>query len=129
MFDPALRQILKTDPAAFRPYDRYGEPIPGLSWVPLSGELHNGEFECFLLRMAAGTGSRPHEHTGTEEFLMLEGELIDYDGMRFAAGDFVRFEPGSKHASHSPDGCTLLVMLRGKNRPLDDSEIAALSNG
>ena len=123
MLDPALRQILKTDPSEFRPYDRYGEPIPGLSWVPLSGELNNGEFECFLLRMAAGTGSRPHEHTGIEEFLMLDGELIDYDGTRFAAGDFVHFEPGSKHASHTPDGCTLLVMLRGRNRALDADEI------
>ena len=127
MLDPALRRILPTNGAEFRPYDRFGEPIPDLSWLPLSGELHNGEFECFLLRMEAGTGSRPHEHTGIEEFLMLDGELIDYDGTRFATGDFVHFEPGSKHSSHTPGGCTLLVMLRGKNRALDDAEIAALS--
>ncbi len=127
MLDAARRKIRSTNAAAFRPYDRYGEPIPGLSWLPLSGGLHNGEFECFLLRMEAGTGSRPHEHTGIEEFLMLDGELIDYDGTRFAAGDFVRFEPGSRHSSHTPGGCTLLVMLRGTNRALDDAEIAALS--
>lgn len=125
MLDPKLRQVIGTGSENFLPYSRYGEPIAGMSWIPLSGELQNGEFECFLLRMAAGARSKPHEHTGFEEFLVIDGELIDIDGRVFRSGDFVRFLPGSKHGSHTPGGCTMLVMLRGNNRALDEDEIAA----
>ncbi len=127
MLDSTLRQIVSTATRDFIPYDRYGDPIEGMSWVPLSGELLNGEFECFMLRMAAGAQSRPHEHTGFEEFLVLEGELVDCDGSHYRSGDFVRFLPGSKHSSHTPDGCTMLVILRGNNRSLSASEIGTAS--
>ena len=129
MLDSTLRQIVGTAAGDFRPYDRYGDPIEGMSWVPLSGELQNGEFECFLLRMEAGAQSRPHEHTGYEEFLILQGELVDCDGSSYRSGDFVRFLPGSKHSSHAPEGCTMLVILRGNNRALSDSEIKAINLG
>jgi anti-sigma factor ChrR (cupin superfamily) len=122
MLDQTLRQIISTHANAFKPYDRYGDPIAGMSWIPLSGELLNGEFECFLLRMDAAAVSKPHEHLGFEEFLVMEGELIDCDGQAYRSGDFVRLLPGSKHSSHTPDGCTLLVMLRGNNRALEDEE-------
>ncbi len=105
MLDTSLRQIINTGVDEFRPYDRYGDPIPGMSWIALSGELLNGEFECFLLRMEAGAKSRPHEHMGFEEFLIMEGELIDCDGTAYRSGDFVRLLPGSKHSSHTPNGC------------------------
>ena len=108
-----LRAIVNTENSQFKPYDRYGEPISGMQWVPLSGELLNGEFESFLLKMAPGARSKPHEHMGFEEFYMVEGTLIDNDNVEFNKGDFVKFSPGSKHSSHTPNGCTLLVMLRG----------------
>ena len=123
MLDQNLRQIINTDTNAFRPYNRYGDPIEGMSWIPLSGELLNGEFECFLLRMDAGAVSKPHEHMGFEEFLVMEGDLVDCDGMVYHTGDFVRLHPGSKHSSHTPEGCILLVMLRGNNRALEDEEL------
>ena len=123
MLDASLRQIVSTASDQFKPYDRYGDPIAGMSWIPLSGELLNGEFECFVLRMDAGAQSRPHEHTGFEEFLVLEGELIDCDGCSYRSGDFVRLFAGSKHSSHTADGCTMLVILRGNNRPLEDDEL------
>jgi anti-sigma factor ChrR (cupin superfamily) len=125
MLDTSLRQIINTGAGKFRPYDRYGDPIPGMSWIALSGELLNGEFECFLLRMEAGAQSRPHEHMGLEEFLVMEGELIDCDGTVYSSGDFVRLLPGSTHSSHTPNGCVLLVMLRGDNRPLSEDELKA----
>jgi len=124
MLESKLRQILTTGDDEFRPYDRYGDSIEGMSWIALSGELLNGEFECFLLRMEAGAESKPHEHTGIEEFLVLDGELIDCDGSIYRNGDFVRFLPGSKHSSKTAEGCTLLVMLRGNNRALDADEVA-----
>lgn len=126
MLDTALRQICKSSEADFRPYDRYGTPIEGMSWIPLSGEINGGEFEAFLLRMEAGATSKPHEHTGHEEFLMLEGSLLDCDGAEFKAGDYVHFQPGSKHSSTTPNGCKLLVILRhGNNRALSAEELQA----
>jgi len=59
-----------------------------------------------------------HVHTGYEEFLMLEGELTDLDGKIFKKGDFVTFEPGSTHSSHTKEGCLILVFMRGINKPL-----------
>ena len=126
MLDTSLRQIINTGDEKFLPYDRYGSPAPGMSWLPLGGERLNDEFECFLLRMDAGAQSQPHEHTGFEEFLVMDGELVDCDGSSYRAGDFVRFGPGSKHSSHTPQGCTLLVMLRGRNRALSEAELKQL---
>lgn len=123
MLDQNLRQIISTEADKFKPYNRYGEPVTGMWWLALSGELLNGEFECFMLRMDAGARSKPHQHMGFEEFLVLEGELIDCDGSSYRAGDFVRLLPGSKHTSRTPLGCTLLVILRGNNRPLSETEL------
>ncbi|MDA7638752.1 cupin domain-containing protein, partial [Candidatus Pelagibacter sp.] len=55
---------------------------------------------------------------GFEEFLMLDGELTDPDGKIFKKGDFISFEPGSKHSSHTINGCLVLVFMRGINQLL-----------
>ena len=119
-----LRSITSTK--TLRPYDRYGIEVPGLEWLPLSGgsgEAH----ECFLVRFKPGAASKPHEHGGTEEFMVLEGELEDSDGTIMRAGDFVSYRPGSRHFSVSESGCLLLVLLTGSgNRLLDDQEAKAL---
>jgi anti-sigma factor ChrR (cupin superfamily) len=121
--DPSLRILHSTNQANFVPYNRYGTPVDGMSWLPLSGTLLNGVYECFMLRMAPGTSSKPHEHMGNEEFLVLEGHLIDLDGVEYKTGDFAHLLPGSTHSSHTIDGCLLMVILRGNNRPLSDNEI------
>ena len=72
----------------------------------------------YILKMEPNAKSLPHIHTGYEEFLMLEGELIDLDGTIFTKGDFITFEPGSTHSSHTKDGCLILVFMRGINKPL-----------
>lgn len=122
---PRRRIVSVRDPKAFRPFDRYGKVIAGFSWIPISFDLERGE-GSYLLRIEAGARSLPHEHTGFEEFLVLEGELDDNDGTRFKTGDFITFLPGSRHYSVSPGGCVLAVFMRGPNRPLDAAEVAAL---
>ena len=52
-----------------------------------------------------------------EEFFILDGELIDSDGAVFKKGDFVTFEPGSKHSSYTKKGCLILTFMRGINEP------------
>ncbi|MEX2648069.1 MAG: cupin domain-containing protein [Alphaproteobacteria bacterium] len=113
------------DKAAFRPFDRYGAPVPGMSWLPLSYDRERGE-GTFLLRMEPGARSVPHEHSHGEQFLMLEGELVDNDGTVFRAGDFVAFAPGTRHFSMTPEGCLIAVFMRGPNRALDAAQRDAL---
>lgn len=123
---PPERRIVRVDDAgAFRPFDRYGRAIPGMTWLPLSYDTARGA-GTFLLRMAPGARSLPHEHTHGEEFLMLEGELVDNDGTVFRAGDYVGFAPGSRHCSVAPGGCLIAVFMPGPNRALDAAEAAAL---
>ena len=113
-----LRSLIRTSDEKFRPYNRYGTTLPGVEWLPLSGGAEANK-EVYLIRFGPGSRSHPHIHQGSEEFLVLDGELTDHDGMVFQSGDFVRFDPGSEHWSYSEKGCTLLVILAGgTNRPV-----------
>jgi hypothetical protein len=44
-----------------------------------------------------------------EEFLVLEGDLVDSDGTTFGPGDFVGYEAGTHHNSWTETGCLLAV--------------------
>ena len=112
------RKITNPYNVEFFPFDNYGVTVPGMSWHKISYKKENGGQGTYILKMQPGAKSLPHEHTGFEEFLMLDGELIDPDGRIFKKGDFVSFEPGSKHSSHTINGCLVLVFMRGINRPL-----------
>lgn len=116
--DVSLRQVTSTYSAQFKPYNRYGDPIEGMYWIPLQGDAAEG-FESFLLKIEPGTSSLPHEHTGGESFFVIEGEITDCDGKTFQAGDYVAYQPGSKHYSISESGCTLLTILNGPNKRLE----------
>ena len=116
-----LRSLIHTPDEKFQTYNRYGKTLPGVEWLPLSGGA-KADKEVYLIRFSPGSRSHPHIHEGSEEFLVLDGELMDHDGMAFQTGDFVRFESGSEHWSFSEKGCTLLVILAGgTNRPIPES--------
>ena len=114
------RKITDLYDVEFTPFDNYGVVVPGMSWHKISYNRENGGQGTYVLKMEAGAKSLPHEHTGFEEFLMLDGELIDPDGKIFKKGDFISFEPGSKHSSHTINGCLVLVFMRGINQPLQN---------
>ena len=111
------RKITDLYDVKFVPFDNYGTEVPGMSWYKISYDKKNGGYGSYLLKMEPGTKSLPHTHTGYEEFLMLDGELTDPDGKIFKKGDFITFEPGSKHFSHTKNGCLVLVFMRGINKP------------
>ena len=75
----------------------------------------NTNIGSYISKLEPGTKTIPHRHTDYEEFLILEGELIDSDGTIFKKGDFITFEPGSSHNSYTQKGCTILTFMRGKN--------------
>ena len=112
------RKITNPHDVKFVPFDNYGLAVPGMSWHKISYNKENGGQGTYVLKMEPGAKSLPHEHSGFEEFFMLDGELIDVDGKIFKKGDFISFEPGSKHSSHTLNGCLVLVFMRGINRAL-----------
>ena len=101
----------------FEPFDNYGKPIEGMSWHKISYEKEKGQ-GSYILKMDPGAKSIPHEHVNYEEFYMLDGELIDGDGKIFKKGDFISFEPGSKHSSFTEKGCLILVFMRSRNKTI-----------
>ena len=64
-----------------------------------------------VYKLAPGAASVPHEHTGDEHFLILEGELIDHDGYVYTTGDLVLLKQGTIHNSKTNTGCTIAVYI------------------
>lgn len=64
-----------------------------------------------VYRMPAGMRTRAHRHNGHEQFLILEGELIESDGRTFKKGDLVWLRDGTEHSSYTPNGCLLAVHI------------------
>ena len=69
--------------------------------------------------MEPGVKSKLHEHTNFEEFIMLEGELVDPDNNILKKGDIVTYEPGSRHSSYTKNGCLILVFMRALNKAIN----------
>ncbi|MEQ9675032.1 MAG: cupin domain-containing protein, partial [Roseovarius indicus] len=63
----------------------------------------------YIYRMEPGSRSTPHRHGGAEEFLIVEGELIDNDGTVYKTGDVVWLDGGTEHTSHTETGCIIAV--------------------
>ncbi len=91
-----------------------------LAWVdsPLAG-VHRRMLEregaetgraTSIVRYAPKSYFSSHEHSGGEEFLVLDGVFSDEFG-DFGPGSYVRNPVGSKHRPHSDDGCTIFVKL------------------
>ena len=111
------RKIIDPFNVKFEPFDNYGPVVPGMNWHKITYSKDTG-LGTYILKMDPGAKSLPHEHTNYEEFLMLDGELIDPDNKVFKKGDFVTFEPGSSHSSYTKSGCLILVFQRSKNKPI-----------
>ena len=96
--------IIKSSWSSFtlklKPFNRYGKPIPKLSWHPISYDKKSGQ-GSYILKFKPGGKSLKHKHFGTEEFLVLEVSLNDSDNTEFIVGDFVSFKSGSTHFSSS----------------------------
>ena len=80
------RKITKIDNLKFKPFDRYGKVIPGMSWHLVSYDKKT-QYGTYISKLEPGTKPIPHIHPGYEEFMILEGELIDSDGTIFKKGD------------------------------------------
>ena len=111
------RKITKLDHLKFKPFNKYGKSIKGWSWHKISFDKKTN-FGTYISKLAPGTKTLPHIHTGHEEFFILEGELIDSDGTIFKKGDFVSYQPNSSHSSYTKKGCLILTFMRGQNNKI-----------
>ena len=69
------RKITNLFNVDFKPFDNYGEIVPGMSLHKIRYDKQNGGYGTYILKMEPNAKSLHHVHTGYEEFLMLEGEL------------------------------------------------------
>jgi mannose-6-phosphate isomerase-like protein (cupin superfamily) len=102
------RRVVSHQTAEFGDYDLDGIDQPDISLLSISYERTTGQGSYFM-RMQPGAVTVAHEHPGMEEFLILEGELIDDDGAVFKVGDFVSYAAGTRHNSRTVTGCLIAV--------------------
>lgn len=113
------RRVVNIRTAPYRPIPA---PVAGsLSVLQLDNEQDLG-VGFHLYRMAPGTWTEPHEHCCNEQFIVLEGELVDHDGMVYRTGDFVWLQAGTEHCSYAPNGCLLAVLVEKPGRSLSTTQ-------
>ena len=113
------RRVAHVSRAAFEPMRIDDRVCDDVWWHNVSFDEKTG-CGSYLMLLAPGASSNPHQHLGMEEFYVLEGELVDFAGHVYAAGDFVSLRAGSRHFSKSPSGCKLIVTHHGRTRILGD---------
>jgi anti-sigma factor ChrR (cupin superfamily) len=73
-----------------------------------------------LMRCAPGATLPDHEHVRIEQTYMIEGRLVDKDGLdaglEVGPGEFVWREAGSRHSAWTPDGGLMLAMFQIPNK-------------
>jgi len=114
------RKVTNPFNVKFEPFDNYGSPVPGMSWHKITYSQKTGQ-GTYILKMEPGAKSKLHEHKNFEEFIMIDGELIDLDNKVFKKGDIVTFEPGSNHSSYTKNGCLILVFMRAHNKAINSA--------
>jgi mannose-6-phosphate isomerase-like protein (cupin superfamily) len=102
-----LRRIFATASVETIPYDLDGPVQTDISYAPLSYDCTT-QYGSYLMRMRPGSATIAHVHDRREEFLVLEGEAIESDGTVLSAGDWIVYEPGSRHNTRTETGCVLL---------------------
>lgn len=105
---PQDRKVANIHTAEFTPWDSEGVTERG-TWIL---QLNTGQPKgvgFYIYKMEPGARSAPHRHGGAEEFLMIDGELIDNDGTVYGPGDVVWLAAGTEHTSYSPGGCLIAV--------------------
>ncbi len=111
------RLVTNIKTAAFKPFVIDGMEIPGQSFLQLDDTFPEGT-GFHIYRMAPHSSSQPHEHSCHEQFLVLEGEVIDNDGHVYKPGDFVLLKQGTQHSSRTATGATLAVFIRSAETSL-----------
>lgn len=117
---PRARTVVNIHTADYRHWtNEDGSELRDQSFLQLDDSFPPGS-GFYIYRMEPGAVTTPHEHTCRENFLILEGELVDNDGYRYRPGDFVMLDEGTQHSSTAPGGCLIAVFVQTIERDLPD---------
>jgi len=101
------RKIIDTNTASYEVYDFGGPALPGVLQLDLSYDQKSGH-GAYMIKMEPGTVTTSHVHQVREEYLIMEGDLVESDGTELGPGDYVIYEPGTEHNSSTVNGCTIV---------------------
>ena len=113
--DAVGRKVINIYDAEYRVYDMEGPEQPDMSYIPITYNDDGKANGCYVIRMEPGAETIFHEHAGAEDYLVLEGEVIEPDGRVFKAGDFVCFKKGTRHNTRSEKGALIVGFDWGKS--------------
>jgi quercetin dioxygenase-like cupin family protein len=91
---------------------------PGVQ--PVMGSLHfrpgpsATPLRAGIVRMNEGSGFPLHRHRDREVTLVLEGRLVDDQGIQYGPGEALEMPEGSQHTVHVLEGPAVLALLHGK---------------
>ena len=91
-----------------KPYDMEGPVQENMSYLPLTHNKDGNKMGVYVIRMEPGAETIAHTHRFNEDYLILDGDLIEPDGKVLGRGDFVHYEPGTHHNSRTETGCFLI---------------------
>jgi len=102
------RTVTNIFTAPFRPYDLEGPLQDDIAYLPLTYDKDGDGRGVYVIRMAPGAETIAHAHRFNEDYLIIEGDLIEPDGRVLGPGDFVHYEPATRHNSRTVTGCLLI---------------------
>ena len=105
------RRVTNIFDTPYMAYDLDGPVQKDMQLLNLSYNKDSG-LGWYVIRMAPGAATIPHTHNSREEYLILEGDLIESDGTVLREGDFVNYAPGTHHNSRTENGCLLIGLNR-----------------
>ena len=105
---PGRKIINVHDGTNYEDYDLDGPLQDDIKYIPATYDSKGDRMGVYVMRMDPGAVTVAHTHEKNEDFLILEGELIESDGTVLKAGDFVHYAPGTHHNSRTETGCLLI---------------------
>ena len=101
------RTIVNIHDTPYDPYDLDGPIQDEMKQLAISYDATT-QRGIYMIRMEPGAETIAHTHKCMEEFLILEGELIESDGTVLKKGDFCSYLAGTYHNSRTETGCLLV---------------------
>lgn len=102
-----FRQVTNIENAEYKAYDFGGPLLKDIGQLDLTYNRETG-IGAYVIRMQPGSETTTHVHTIREEYLIIDGDLVESDGLLLGPGDYVIYEPGSEHSSRTVNGCVLI---------------------
>jgi len=101
------RRVIDTRKSKYEVYDFGGPKLDNIGQLDLTYDHKTGH-GAYMIRMDPGAETTAHRHSVREEYLIIEGDLVEPGGLTLGPGDYIIYEPGSEHSSRTVNGCLLV---------------------